>query len=204
MIFGPQPMSRHPTKEEIMKLRPICLITTSIQLVLLVMGVGATGQVTYQRLKSFGFPELSGADPRARVIEARDGGLYGTTSAGGNTGNGTVFKLNNDGTGYAVLHSFTGIDGDSPWADLVEGTDGVLYGTTFGGGSAGAGTVFKLNKDGGGFVVLHNFDFGRGDGHLPVAGLVEGNDGGLYGTTEAGGTSGGGTVFKLNKDGSGF
>ena len=88
---------------------------------------------------------------------------------------------------------------------LTEGSDGILYGTTFFGGTSGAGTIYKLNKDGGSYTVLHGFAESSVDGAMPSSSLVEGKDGALYGTTQSGGSSGGaGTVFKLNKDGSGY
>ena len=116
-------------------------------------------------------------------------------------------------TNFTLLHNFTGTGGDgaSPHAGLVEGSDGTLYGTTSGGGSGiGYGTVFRLNKDGSSYTVLHSFTGGPSDGSNPQGGLLEGSDGVLYGTTkeggsaEEGGSAGAGTVFKLNKDGSGY
>jgi uncharacterized repeat protein (TIGR03803 family) len=77
----------------------------------------------------------------------------------------------------------------------MQGTDGALYGTTFGGGSLGYGTVFKLNTNGTGFTVLLNFDGPTGAN--PVAGLMQGADGALYGTTVQGGSANVGTVFRL-------
>jgi uncharacterized repeat protein (TIGR03803 family) len=160
---------------------------------------------------------LSGEDgswPQG-VVEGGDGILYGTTQVGGRpgsaeyaTGSGTVFKVNKDGSGYAVLHRFPGLSGDgiSPWAGLVQGRDGALYGTTLGGGTNGAGTVFKLNKDGSGYAVLHSFPDSVMDGANPMAGLLAGSDGWFYGTTDGGGTSSArnGTVFKLKPGGSGY
>jgi uncharacterized repeat protein (TIGR03803 family) len=169
-----------------------------------------------------------GSNPQG-LVEGSDGALYGTTRQGGSRagvlaaagmsefGNGTVFKLNKDGSGYAVLRRFTCTDGDGgePWAGVIEGRDGALYGTTLEDSRvatkerdtrSGPGTVFKLNKDGGGYKVLHTFGVTMADGDRPFAALLAGSDGALYGTTDAGGTGEGrnGTVFKLNPDGSGY
>jgi uncharacterized repeat protein (TIGR03803 family) len=77
-----------------------------------------------------------------------------------------------------------------------------LYGTTLLGGTTGSGTVFKINTDGGGFTTLYNFN-GASDGAQPYAGLVF-SGGTLYGVTYAGGSSGQGTLFRVNTDGTGF
>ena len=152
------------------------------------------GQFKYQRLKSFGSPEQSGGEPNGLLVGS-DGALYGTTRTGGTNNTGIIFKLNKDGSGYTALHNFTGTDGDgsNPAAALIEGTDRALYGTTAEGGANNLGTVFKLSKDGSGYVVLRSMGY---DG--PVTPLVEGSDGALYGTTQLG------IVFKLAKDGANY
>jgi uncharacterized repeat protein (TIGR03803 family) len=165
----------------------------------------------YQLLYSF---EIPNGGSKAALVSASDGALYGTSLYGGNTnqggfmdptsGVGTIFKLNKDGSGYTVLYSFGASTNDArfPLA-LIEAGDGELYGTASGGGHFTNGAVFKLNKDGCGYSVLH--DFGNGsDGQYPQGSLMEGIDGALYGLTSAGGTFGDGTAFKLNKDGSGY
>jgi len=134
--------------------------------------------------------------------------LYGTTAEGGSAGNGTVFKINTDGSGFEVLKEFsatsasdtyTNSDGAFPCGSLVLSSN-VLYGTTYGGGSSGAGTVFAINTNGLGFALLK--DFSNADGALPFAGLTLSSNV-LYGTT-AGGASDYGSVFKLNTDGASF
>jgi len=122
-------------------------------------------------------------------------------------GGGVVFKLAPDGT-EAVLHRFCSqsgcADGEHPHAGLVLDTAGNLYGTTYYGGSNvyNGGVVFKLAADGT-ETVLYNFcsQSGCTDGAEPVGGLVIDAAGTLYGTTSAGGASGGGVVFKLAPDG---
>jgi uncharacterized repeat protein (TIGR03803 family) len=122
--------------------------------------------------------------------------LYGTTSSGGASNEGTVFVINLQTGVETVLHSFAGgNDGETPYGGLVyEG--GWLYGTTFSGGSSSRGTVFKVAASTGQEVVLASFSVDNGDG--PYGGLV-GKGRYLYGTTTAGGNSGDGTVFKVNR-----
>ena len=180
----------------------------ALALLLLLPPLGCTkpanafAQPKYQAIKNF--VDL-GSNPTS-LIEGSDRNLYGTMRDGGSKWEGVVFKVNKDGSGYTVLHDFTserdGADGTWPQG-VVEGSDGTLYGTTQLGGT-GKGTVFKVNKDGSGYTVLHRFPGMSGDGLEPWAGLAEGRDGALYGTTLQGGTKNAGTVFKLNKDGSGY
>ena len=128
-----------------------------------------------------------------------------TALLGGSGGYGTVFKLNPDGTGFTVLKNFyIFTTGGYLAAGLIQGTDGALYGTAVQGGSRGYGTVFKLNTDGTGFTVLKNFDYFTDGGYLQGGGLVQRTDGTIYGTAYGGGSSGAGTVFQLNADGSDF
>lgn len=128
--------------------------------------------------------------------------LYGTTRSGGAAARGNVFKLETDGSGFAVVKEFSGADGAAPTGDLV--VSGLtLYGTTSYGGNASTGTVFKVNVDGTGFATMKHFT--GPDGAGPYAGLVLSGST-LFGVTVRGGTSNSqaGTVFKINTDGSGF
>lgn len=130
--------------------------------------------------------------------------IYGMTNQGGLCNVGAIFKVNTDGTGYAILHEFTGVGGDgaSPMDSLtVDGT--VLYGATRNGGLYNKGTIFSLNTDGSGYTILHHFTGGAGDGSEPFGPLLC-DAGVLYGTTFYGGTNNLGTVFSMDADGSDF
>ena len=141
-----------------------------------------------------------GAYPWAGLTRDAKGNLYGTTDDGGAHGFGTVFELGKAGK-EAVLYSFGGVYGEYPFAGLVRDAAGNLYGTTYEGGVYDYGTVFRLGKTGK-ETVLHSFDNNGSDGVSPLDGyLVVDAAGNLYGTTGYGGTSGYGTVFKLNKAG---
>lgn len=126
--------------------------------------------------------------------------LYGTTAIGGSSNNGTIFKINTDGSGYSVLKNFTGADGANPVADLTL-SGSKLYGTTEHGGCSNLGTVFMISTNGTGYTVLKDF---RGmDGANPKAGLTQSGSV-LYGTTSEGGSAGNGAVFLVNTDGTGY
>jgi uncharacterized repeat protein (TIGR03803 family) len=129
--------------------------------------------------------------------------LYGTAENGGALFNGTVFSLNTDGTGFAVLHTFSGSDGGNPFDTLVL-SGSKLYGT------AGS-TVFAVNSDGTGFTNLYNFSpaiptgqtlFTNSDGTDAHGLFLSGST--FYGITSWAGIYGYGTVFKMNMDGTGF
>jgi uncharacterized repeat protein (TIGR03803 family) len=150
-----------------------------------------------------------GSEPHAGLVLSGDT-LYGTAAEGGVSHRGTVFKVNTDGTGFTNLHSFTELDqpsntnsdGAQPQAELVL-SGNTLYGTALYGGNSGKGTVFKINIDGTGFTNLYSFAGSPSDGAYPQAGVIfSGNT--LYGTTSEGGSSGRGTVFAVNTDGTGF
>jgi uncharacterized repeat protein (TIGR03803 family) len=157
----------------------------------------------HTNLHSFtGFPG-DGKWPRAPLLQAGNGLLYGTTQFGGSADLGTIFRVNPDGSGYLVIWNFTWSEGGYPYGGLIEGKDGFLYGTAESGGTEGKGTVFQVDMAGTNCMRLLSFG-STGNGAYPHAGLTEGSDGILYGTTSIGGTYGGGTVFKLNKDGTGY
>ena len=156
-----------------------------------------------------------GASPHAR-LKLSGNTLYGTAHNGGNAGVGAVFAVDTDGTGFTNLHSFTApvfqfsgtnSDGTYPEAGLVL-SGNTLYGTARIGGSAENGTIFSLHTNGTGFTNLHSFtatpgpDFTNQDGVGPSELFLSGDT--LYGTASGGGSSGGGTAYKLNTNGTGF
>jgi|HubBroStandDraft_1064217.scaffolds.fasta_scaffold13774_3 uncharacterized repeat protein (TIGR03803 family) len=163
----------------------------------------ALGAQTVTTLHSF--DSTDGEDPGAALIEGADGNFYGTTIHGGANGQGTVFKISSGGT-FTLLYSFCSLskcsDGASPFAPLFQSNDGNLYGTTAAGGSTNGGTVFKITLDGS-MTTLYSFciQSACADGQSPLGGVVQGSDGDLYGTTEYGGTNGGGAIFKLTTTG---
>lgn len=144
-------------------------------------------------------PYLSGAYPGANVCMAPNGAFYGTTYAGGSGNAGVVWRVDKFGH-QTILHAFTGgTDGGDPWGALLCDAAGDVYGTTAGGGSAGAGTVFKVDRHGH-EIVLYSFT-GGADGGNPFYGLVQDSAGNFYGTADSGGAYGAGVVFKLDTTG---
>jgi uncharacterized repeat protein (TIGR03803 family) len=166
-------------------------------------------------LHSFQGGNKDGGGPYAGVTIDSSGVIYGTTLTGGMYTEGVVFKLAKSKSGswsITLLHQFSGKvnDGGSPEGGVIlgpgsPGKKGCCYGTTYGGGANGLGTVFEISSSGK-FSVLYSFcsQLDCADGQNPSAGLVLGNDGNFYGTTQFGGISGHGTVFQLSRSSSGW
>ncbi len=141
----------------------------------------------------------------ALVADASGNHLFGTTYNGGTHGFGEVFELTNSGGTWTetVIYSFLGAansDGAYPFGGLVLDASGNIFGTTYQGGPSSQGSVFELTKSGSNWneTVLHAFqDVSGSDGYYPYGGLTFDAAGNLYGTTQAGGKLGGGTVFQL-------
>lgn len=146
-----------------------------------------------------------GGEPHGRLVLSGKA-LYGTAIHGGSTGNGTIFALSTDGTGFTVLHTFAGgNEGANPYGTLILSSN-TLYGTAaFGAGvDPVSGTVFSLSVDGTSFKVLHTFTASTfSDGNEPLAGLILSGTT-LYGEASYGGSGGSGTVFAMKTDGTGF
>jgi uncharacterized repeat protein (TIGR03803 family) len=186
-------------------------------------GAGFTNLHSFAKLSALFYnngTNSEGAYPLAGLILSGNT-LYGTANYGGSSGNGAVFKINTDGTGFTNLHNFTTLS--APWNDYGTNSDGAnpsgglilsgntLYGAADYGGSSGNGTIFAINASGNGFTNLHNFAAGinssfpvtNSEGGDPFGGLLlSGNT--IYGTAYDGGTSGNGTIFALNTNGTDF
>ncbi|HEX9046829.1 MAG TPA: choice-of-anchor tandem repeat GloVer-containing protein [Verrucomicrobiae bacterium] len=172
-----------------------------------IYGYGTVYQITptgsFNVLYSFNIG-TNGANPLAGLCKGRDGSFYGTTksSVPSYYNNGTVFRITTNGN-FTTLHAFSGNvdDGAYPYGGVIQGKDGNLYGTTqAGGANSYYGTIFQMTTNGA-VTLLHSFSTPangtNADGCYPMATLVQADDGRFYGTTQAGGTSSYGTVFRL-------
>ncbi|MGA2223924.1 MAG: choice-of-anchor tandem repeat GloVer-containing protein [Syntrophobacteraceae bacterium] len=165
-----------------------------------VLGNPSASQAAFEETTLHSFRFSDGASPRGSLTLSGST-LYGMTLQGGAASSGTIFKINTDGTGYQILHSFgNGTDGGGPYGSLT------LSGTTLYGMSID--TIFKINTDGTGYQILHSFGSIANDGASPRGSLtLSGST--LYGMTLQGGTGdpndgGDGTIFKINTDGTGY
>jgi len=161
---------------------------------------------------------VNGIWPTAGLVQGPDGSFYGTAQSGGNNqavcnavdGCGTIFRITSKGV-FSLLHQFCSnqcsdgsIEGGQPVGRLLLASDGNFYGVTIEGGFFSQGTVYRITPSGK-ITILYYFngnENGATDGLNPAAGLIEGKDGNLYGTTQFGGLDGaGGTIFKMTKGG---
>lgn len=161
-----------------------------------------------------GAPCGDGYYPAGGLIQGSDGNYYGTTSAGGTSGYGTIFQYNPTTGIVSTLASLSGATGAGSNASLVQASDGNFYGTTrlYGNSGGTGGAIFRY-VPGSGVSALHTFGTGPGfpDGYGPYAGLIQGTDGNLYGMTYLGGGGpqsecyvgfyGCGTIFRITLDG---
>jgi uncharacterized repeat protein (TIGR03803 family) len=167
--------------------------------ILMMLATAINSPAQFTTLVSFTGP--NGNQPfQENLVQGANGNLYGTTTYGGTHSDGTIFEVTSGGTLTTIYNFANTPDGANPYAGLVQGTDGKLYGTTAAGGASGLGTVFKVTTKGV-LTILHSFS--GMDGEIPYGALVEGADGNYYGTTEAGGAiaPGYGTVFKITPTG---
>jgi uncharacterized repeat protein (TIGR03803 family) len=147
-----------------------------------------------------------GAYPGASLMQVSDGYLYGTASVGGTNGSGTLFRISLGGS-FQVVYAFSALnasgennEGSQPEAALIQGSDTNLYGTAYGGGSNGFGTVFSYNVVQGQISSVYSFK-NAADGANPLAALVQARDGYFYGTASQGGSETNGTLFKISGKG---
>jgi uncharacterized repeat protein (TIGR03803 family) len=185
---------------------------TSAVAVLNLTGVTSSG-VALETPYSFTTNSV-GCLPFGGLMQASNGSFYGTASAGGSYGVGTVFQMDTNGV-VTLVYAFPNGNasyaryGSLPYAALVQGTNGLLYGTALYGGSTYDGTVFRMNTHGTG-IMAWSLTYAT-TGSIPYGGLVEGQDGNFYGTTWLGGPYQArsvaplgapyGTVFKMTPNG---
>ena len=143
-----------------------------------------------------------GTTPTGGLLEDKAGNFYGTTSQGGTSNAGTLFKISAKGK-YSVLHSFTGAanDGKYPtYTSLLTDSKGTLYGVTEEGGAADGGVLYKFTRTGK-LTILHSFMGGTSDGCNVLGVPFRDGNGNFYGTTSSCGASDLGTVWTVSANG---
>ncbi|HUB27997.1 MAG TPA: choice-of-anchor tandem repeat GloVer-containing protein, partial [Tepidisphaeraceae bacterium] len=150
--------------------------------------------MVFNTLASFGSAP-QGILPQSTLAVDGSGNLFGDTTSGGASGDGTVFEVANGTTTISTIASFDGTDGQKPEDGVVIDSSGDLFGTTNTGGASGDGTVFEIASGSNTITTLASFD--GTNGANPDTGLIRDSSGDLFGTTAAGGASSDGTVFEI-------
>ena len=148
------------------------------------------------------FNDINGFYPEGTLIQASDGKLYGTATTGGSASNGTLFSYELGTTTYNKVHDFDFYDGRTPLCNLLQASDGLLYGLAPYGGNSGLGTLFSFDPATTFFSKLHDFD--NMNGYSPISSLMQASDGKLYSYTAYGGSNDIGVAFSYDLASSGY
>lgn len=140
-----------------------------------------------------------GGQSYSSLVEGADGNLYGVTYGGGANGMGTIFKITKSGVFTVLRHLAGTTDGAFPQGDLIQASDGAIYGSCYAGGSRGNGTIFKITTAGV-YTVLRHLSSSI-DGGNPFGNLYQHTDGALYGLNRTGGANTAGTAFRITTGG---
>jgi uncharacterized repeat protein (TIGR03803 family) len=156
---------------------------------------------SYTKLRDFNY-QNAGYNPYGSVVKASDGKLYGMTYSGGINGAGVIYSFNPTTYTYTKLKDFDYsnngyLDGANPQGNLVQASDGKLYGMTTYGGTNGYGVIFSFDPVSSAYTKLKDFDY-YNDGGYPQGSLIHASDGKLYGMTSSGGSGGSGTIFSFD------
>ncbi|MEO6327951.1 MAG: choice-of-anchor tandem repeat GloVer-containing protein [Ginsengibacter sp.] len=147
-------------------------------------------------IKLMDFNNVNGSNPYGSLIQATDGKLYGITINGGSSGDGIIFSFDPSSSTYAELFDFDYPDGSNSYGNLLQASDGKLYGITYYGGNNGSGVIFSFDLSTLTYTKLRDFD--ATNGAYPNGNLMEATDGKLYGMTSQGGSSGVGVIFSFD------
>jgi len=167
----------------------------SICFLMLLAAVTVSPAQTFTTLFDFNGPSGATPGPAMQLVEGFDGYLWGTTTAGGSAGAGTIFKLNKTTSFLSIVHSFDSAVAYEPWAGLALAPNGVLYGTTAYGGTDNLGNFFSISRSGS--FKTPGVGFNGSNGSYPLAGLMHASSGYFYGTDSKGGLYGMGTIFQV-------
>jgi uncharacterized repeat protein (TIGR03803 family) len=149
---------------------------------------------TVKKLKNFNTED--GELPWGSLVQASNGKLYGMTVLGGANSAGVIFSYDPSSSVYTKLKDFNASDGTSPFGNLIQASDGKLYGMTTYGGNNNAGVIFSFDPSSSIYTKLK--DFNASDGTAPLGSLIQASDGKLYGMTSLGGNNNAGAIFSFD------
>ncbi|HYV94892.1 MAG TPA: choice-of-anchor tandem repeat GloVer-containing protein [Chitinophagales bacterium] len=146
-------------------------------------------------LDVYDFNIIDGDYPTSGVVE-KDGILYGNSSSGGANFGGVIYSYDMATGIYTDIYDMSMSTGSYPYSSPIVGTDGKLYGVTESGGANNLGTIYSFDIDNGVYSDLYNFAFTSGSN--PYGGLIQANDGKLYGMTSMGGANDDGVIYSFD------
>jgi uncharacterized repeat protein (TIGR03803 family) len=153
---------------------------------------------SYKKLQDFNWTK-TGANPMEGLIQSGNGRIYGTTIFGGIYDNGAFFEYDIAADTLVKKFDFDGTStGRVPYGRLIQSTDGAIWGMTVGGGENGAGVIYTYDLSGS--IFDKKYDLTWTSGNSPHGGLVQSDNGRLYGMTYSGGDSGTGTLFDFDTE----
>ena len=130
-----------------------------------------------------------------------NGKFYGCTYEGGFNGEGTIFRINKDGSGYKDLWDFTGATGDYPYYGSLTAYGSRLFGAAYEGGANNYGAVFSIDTNGSGYRDIWDFDDTVSNGAYPESVTLAISKGKIYGMTDEGGINGKGLIYSIDTNG---
>ncbi len=144
----------------------------------------------------FTFDVTHGATPYGSLVQASNGILYGMTSAGGKFGGGVLFSFDPLLSKYTDIYDFNSASGATPYGNLIQASNGLLYGMTNLGGASNGGVIFSFNITTSQYTLLSSFN--GTNGAYPYGSLVQISNGLLYGMANQGGASNDGVIFTFD------
>jgi uncharacterized repeat protein (TIGR03803 family) len=145
-----------------------------------------------------------GRTPKGRLVQASNGLIFGTCQLGGLNGRGTIYQFNTGTNAFTKRYDFAAfpsVTGGTPFAGLVQASNGLLYGASSGGGTALGGVIYSFSPTTPfTYTVVHNF--AQATGWQPLAELTQASNGLLYGVASSGGANAGGVLFSFAPTGS--
>lgn len=148
--------------------------------------------------KKFDFGGTNGSSPNGSLYKASDGNLYGMTTSGGANSAGVIFKYTASTSSFSTIWSFTSTSGSAPSGNVIQGSNGNLYGFTRTGGANGNGVIFEYNISTSSYTNLVNLQSNTTVGGNPFGTLLQASNGKFYGLTNNGGIAGVGVLFEYD------
>lgn len=153
--------------------------------------------INYLNIFEFDF-STTGSGPKGNLLQTTDGKFYGMTNGGGANALGVLFQFDLGTSTYTKILDFDNTtNGGNPFGELIQSSNGILYGMTSTGGTNSVGVLFQYSPTTSTYTKKFDFD-GTAKGSTPYGSLKQASDGNLYGMTSMGGSNDMGVLFQYN------